>query len=95
MRNSLLLIAIASCFGASGCALCCSPFDHDYATYGSRTPRMDQQYGRVGSVFSDPALMGTGNPGDEYYSDEEYMPSTEEQAIESLEPVFEEEPLEF
>ena len=41
---------------SSGCALCCSPFDHNYAAYGTRVNRVDQQHGRVGSIFSDPSV---------------------------------------
>lgn len=39
----------------SGCSMCCQPYIDDYAAYGSRTPRADRVYGRVGSPFSDPA----------------------------------------
>lgn len=39
----------------SGCSMCCQPYLDDYAAYGSRTPRADRVYGRVGSPFSDPA----------------------------------------
>lgn len=35
--------------------MCCQPYIDDYAAYGSRTPRADRVYGRVGSPFSDPA----------------------------------------
>jgi len=41
-----------------GCALCCSPFDPDFVTYGGKTPRVDMRHGRVGSNFSDPQLVG-------------------------------------
>jgi hypothetical protein len=41
--------------GLSGCSMCCQPYIDDYAAYGSRTPRADRVYGRVGSPFSDPA----------------------------------------
>jgi hypothetical protein len=52
------------CLGAmqTGCALCCSPYDRDYVTTGSRTPRTDmRQQGRIGSPFSDPALVSSMN----------------------------------
>jgi hypothetical protein len=39
----------------SGCSMCCQPYVDDYAAFGSRTPRADRVYGRVGSPFSDPA----------------------------------------
>jgi len=41
-----------------GCALCCSPFDPEFVTYGGKTPRVDMRHGRVGSNFSDPQLVG-------------------------------------
>jgi hypothetical protein len=51
----LLVLATLS---ASGCSLCCSPYNDDYLTYGSRTPRLDMKNGRVGSILSDPQLSG-------------------------------------
>ena len=51
-----LLLMLA--FSASGCSLCCSPYTEDYVAFGSRTPRMDMKHGRVGSILSDPQLMG-------------------------------------
>ncbi len=75
--TSLALGSIIS----NGCALCCSPFDLEYATYGTKVPRMDQQRGRSGSPFSDPEVMGAyGNvPQDVEYEvmpleEVEYMP---------------------
>ena len=46
---------------ASGCALCCSPHDFDYAAYGTRVSRVDQQHSRVGSVFSDSTIAPMGS----------------------------------
>lgn len=43
----------------SGCMLNRAVNDHDYATYGGIFQRDDQRVGRVGSVLSDPNLMGT------------------------------------
>ena len=51
-----LLLMLA--FSASGCSICCSPYTEDYVAFGSRTPRMDMKHGRVGSILSDPQLMG-------------------------------------
>ena len=51
------LLLILAC-SASGCSLCCSPYTEDYVAFGSRTPRMDMKHGRVGSILSDPQLMG-------------------------------------
>lgn len=50
-----LLLATLS---ATGCSLCCSPYNDDYLTYGSRTPRLDMKNGRVGSILSDPQVSG-------------------------------------
>jgi hypothetical protein len=50
----LCLIALAAVGFNTGCSLCCSPFDLEYATYGTRLPRVDQTHGRAGSPFSDP-----------------------------------------
>ena len=46
-----------------GCSICPSPYDYDYGTYGTKTPRSDMRNGRVGSVFSDPALTGQASEG--------------------------------
>ena len=43
---------------ATGCSICPSPYDYDYGTYGTKTPRTDMRSGRVGSIFSDPTLTG-------------------------------------
>jgi hypothetical protein len=51
-------LAIGVLAFASGCSICPSPYDYDYGTYGTKTPRSDMRSGRVGSVFSDPALTG-------------------------------------
>ncbi len=56
--RELSLLAIIS--SSVGCSLCANPFECDYVTYGSRTPRQNMHYGRVGSPFSDPALNGDG-----------------------------------
>ena len=45
----------ASCLG---CSVCPSPYDYDYGTYGTKTPRTDMRHGRVGSVLSDPVYRG-------------------------------------
>ncbi len=41
-----------------GCALCSSPYDYDYVTYGGKTPRDNMRCGRVGSPFSDARVAG-------------------------------------
>jgi len=59
-KKILTIAALLSmlAFSASGCSLCCSPYTEDYVAFGSRTPRMDMKHGRVGSILSDPQLMG-------------------------------------
>lgn len=42
----------------SGCSICSSPHDMDYTAFGTATPRSDMRCGRVGSIFSDPAIVG-------------------------------------
>ena len=55
-KSSLLLGCLtASCLG---CSVCPSPYDYDYGTYGTKTPRTDMRHGRVGSVLSDPVYKG-------------------------------------
>jgi hypothetical protein len=53
-----LVLSIA--LSASGCTICSNPFDCDYVTYGSRTPRHDMKHGRVGSIFSDSTMVASG-----------------------------------
>lgn len=52
MTRRFALIAGSWLLAAStGCAICSSPFDYDYAAYGGRWERGDRCRGRVGSVF--------------------------------------------
>jgi hypothetical protein len=53
--GALLAISLTT----TGCSICCNPYVDDYVTFGSRTPRTDMKHGRVGSIFSDPQLVGT------------------------------------
>ena len=50
-RQILLLVGCAWVLLASGCAMCSSPFDYDYAAYGGKHDRVDRCRGRVGSAF--------------------------------------------
>lgn len=63
-KSSMLLGWLtASCLG---CSVCPSPYDYDYGTYGTKTPRTDMRHGRVGSILSDPVYRGgptLGEPG--------------------------------
>jgi hypothetical protein len=36
----------------AGCAMCCSPFDYAYPTYGGKWQRTDREHGRVGSLYT-------------------------------------------
>ena len=58
MRVCFAKCLVVSCvLGISpGCSLCPTAFDYDYGGYSSTTPRSDMRNGRVGSIFSDPAL---------------------------------------
>ena len=50
--------------GFAGCSMCCGPYDYHYPTFGGRVQRADPEYGRVGSIFSDPYTAGTGLDAD-------------------------------
>ncbi len=41
----------------TGCSMCCGPHDFDYPTFGGKHERVDRQWGRVGSPFSDPNVV--------------------------------------
>ena len=78
-----LLVATLS---ATGCSLCCSPYNDDYLTYGSRTPRLDMKHGRVGSILSDPQIAGQSYAsesadGVEYEGEMEQTILSEDEAI--------------
>lgn len=51
-----LVLVLGTLAWAPGCTLCPSPYDADYGGYVTKTPRADMRQGRVGSIFSDPAL---------------------------------------
>ncbi len=58
IRIACFILLTLSLISPIGCALCCSPFDLDFVTYGGKTPRTDMRHGRVGSNLSDPQLVG-------------------------------------
>ncbi len=66
------VVALAVLTLCCGCSICSSPYDCDYGTYGSRTPRTDMRHGRVGSIFSDPALVGS-SAGQNLVSDDQLV----------------------
>ncbi|MCA9122797.1 MAG: hypothetical protein H6822_36595 [Planctomycetaceae bacterium] len=43
-----------------GCALCCSPDDCNYGTYGGRWQRYDMANGRVSSIFAEAGYDSLG-----------------------------------
>ncbi len=90
MRQRMLGLSVLGLMcGALGCSICANPFDQDYIAYGSRTPRQDMRHGRVGSPFSDPALVGGGTTEGVEVLDEGYAEILEES---DAGPVFMDEP---
>lgn len=53
--SKLCLVALIGSI-SSGCAMCCGPDMYTYPTHGGRIQRSDPEYGRVGSIYSDPVL---------------------------------------
>jgi hypothetical protein len=64
IRITSFVLLTLSLISPLGCALCCSPFDLDFVTYGGKTPRTDMRHGRVGSNLSDPQLVGYATNAD-------------------------------
>lgn len=58
IRIACFVLMTLSLISPIGCALCSSPFDLDFVTYGGKTPRTDMRQGRVGSNLSDPQIVG-------------------------------------
>jgi hypothetical protein len=54
LRVTLPVLVVAWSIALGGCSMCCGPFDFDYPMFQTRYARVDPQYGRVGSIFSDP-----------------------------------------
>jgi hypothetical protein len=65
------LLAIVA-LSASGCAMCCSPYDYAYGHQGGILQRTDLCHGRVGSAFA-PA----GAPGEFVIEESEGVPLPE------------------
>ena len=53
-----LCLGIIVVAAASGCSICCTPFDDAYPAYGGKWERTDRFHGRVGSAFH-----SAGGPG--------------------------------
>ncbi len=49
---------------STGCAMCCGPYDFHYTGVGGALERSDPEYGRVGSILSDPWMAGHGPSAD-------------------------------
>ena len=45
----------------SGCAMCCSPYDYHYPTYGGKWERTDREWGSVGSILSGAGVPDGGH----------------------------------
>jgi hypothetical protein len=62
MSRQMQWAGIAFCLGMvlclAGCSICPSPYDYDYGTYGTKTPRTNMRQGRVGSILSE-SVYGT------------------------------------
>lgn len=63
-RLALTGLAGVTVVSFSGCSACCGPFDYHYPAYPGIVQRADPEYGRVGSIFSDPYKAGTGPSAD-------------------------------
>lgn len=59
-----VLIITALLASATGCSMCCGPFDYDYPTFGGKHPRANRSHGRVGSILSDPMTSISGPSAD-------------------------------
>ena len=62
MKHQLLKCSLLALLAATtGCALCGSPFDYTYSTYGGKWQRDDETSGRVGSLFEPAGPMPAAN----------------------------------
>ncbi len=62
MKHQLFKCSLLALLAATtGCALCGSPFDYTYSTYGGKWQRDDETSGRVGSLFEPAGPMPPGN----------------------------------
>jgi hypothetical protein len=50
-RRLGMLAVVVPLLWASGCAICCAPYDYHYPTVGGRWVRDNPTHGRVGSAF--------------------------------------------
>lgn len=59
----IVTVTIAS-LSLSGCSMCCGPYDYDYPTFGGKHQRASANWGRVGSILSDPNAFSGGPSAD-------------------------------
>jgi len=65
MKRWIGFIAIsAASISLFGCSMCCGPYDYDYPTFGGKHQRVNSNWGRVGSIFSDPLASSSGPSAD-------------------------------
>lgn len=84
--STTLIVAGPALAASLGCAMCCGPYDYHYPGFGGRIQRADPEFGRVGSVFSDPNMAGAGPLADSNLEQvKPQAPITTDEA-ESLEP---------
>lgn len=95
-RWSLSLAILVAYALASGCSMCCGPFDYEYPIMNNpRYTRTNPEYGRVGSIFTDPnvaigvaPLSNADVPREDSFIDEEEF----EEELENIEPGEDDEP---
>ena len=68
MSRLAWIMGVMVVVAASGCSICCTPFDDAYPAYGGKWERTNRFSGRVGSAF-DPA----GGPVGETMSADELI----------------------
>lgn len=57
-RWNLLILLVVCPVLWTGCSLCCGPYDYEYPMMDNPNyTRMDPEYGRVGSIYSDPSVV--------------------------------------
>ena len=74
--STAMLALAAVCFSVTGCSMCCGTYDYHYPTFGGRLPRANPEYGRVGSVFSDPYAAAIGPSADSNLQPVEFIEPT-------------------
>lgn len=64
IHNFAYLFVAMICVATTGCSMCCGPFDYDYPTFGGKHQRSVRDFGRVGSILSDPTGAAVGPAAD-------------------------------